>query len=82
MSGPQSSPVDCCLDCGLHLLFQCRVSPPSLCERYDTISSKVYEDPGTTEEMVALVQFLTKVGLDSRPIRSLAYQPMFALLVV
>lgn len=42
------------------LVDQNRDLNKDLCERYDTISSKVYEDPGTTEEMVALVQFLTK----------------------
>ena len=38
------------------------VFPHSLCERYDTISTKVYEDPHSTDDMVNLVQFLTKVG--------------------
>ena len=33
----------------------------SLCDRYDFIASKVYEDPQTTEDMVDLVQFLNKV---------------------
>ena len=34
----------------------------SLCDRYDNISNKVYEDPQSTQEMVELVQFLTKVS--------------------
>ena len=35
----------------------------SLCDRYDNIASKVYEDSQTTEDMVELVQFLAKVRL-------------------
>ncbi|KAL5473898.1 hypothetical protein EMCRGX_G028462 [Ephydatia muelleri] len=31
-----------------------------LCDRYDNISNKVYEDPQSTQEMVELVHFLTK----------------------
>ena len=34
----------------------------SLCEQYDTIATKVYEDPRTTEEMVELERFLTTVS--------------------
>lgn len=34
----------------------------SLCDRYDKIATKVYEDPHTTEDMVELVKFLTKVS--------------------
>ncbi len=36
----------------------------SLCDRYDNIASKVYEDPESTENMVELVQFLAKVRAD------------------
>lgn len=34
----------------------------SLCDRYDNIASRVYEDPDTTEDMVELVAFLSKVS--------------------
>ena len=33
-----------------------------LCEQYDSISTKVYEDPQSTEEMVQLVNYLTTVS--------------------
>ena len=39
--------------------------PSSLCDRYDTISTKVYEDPQSTDEMVNLLQFLTTVSTAS-----------------
>ena len=35
----------------------------SLCDRYDEISTKVYGDPQSTEDMVQLVQFLNTVSL-------------------
>ena len=35
----------------------------SLCQRYDDIATKVYEDPQSTGDMVELDQFLTTVGL-------------------
>lgn len=34
----------------------------SLCDRYDEISTKVYGDPQSTEDMVQLVQFLNTVS--------------------
>ena len=34
---------------------------PSLCQRYDDIATKVYEDPQDTSDMVDLDQFLTTV---------------------
>ena len=39
------------------------VSLISLCDRYDEISTKVYGDPQSTEDMVQLVQFLNTVSL-------------------
>jgi hypothetical protein len=38
----------------------CQCDFSSICRRYDDISSKVYEEPHTTEEIVQLSQFLLK----------------------
>lgn len=37
------------------------ISSSSLCQRYDDIATKVYEDPQDTSDMVELDQFLTTV---------------------
>ena len=52
----------CCSTYTCTYMYECTsLSLYSLCERYDAISSKVYEDPHSTHDMVQLVQFLTKV---------------------
>ena len=43
--------------------FICHSPFFSLCERFDAISTKVYEDPQTTEEMVQLVEYLNTVSI-------------------
>jgi dynein heavy chain len=46
--------------CYKQLLNQNREFNRDICRRYDDISSKVYEEPHTTEEIVQLSQFLLK----------------------
>ena len=36
----------------------------SLCQRYNDIATRVYEDPQNTGDMVDLDQFLTNVSLE------------------
>ena len=45
----------------LHVIMSL-LSLISLCDRYDEISTKVYGDPQSTEDMVQLVQFLNTVS--------------------
>lgn len=44
------------------IIFLYTLHPCSLCDRYDGIATRVYEDPSTTEDMVELVAFLSKVS--------------------
>lgn len=53
------------------------LDPPSLCRRYEDISSKVYETPKTTDEMVALTQFLAVVCQWHRPFVSKNCTPLY-----
>ena len=50
-----------CIKKLIMLMLSLPVSLPRLCEQYDSISTKVYEDPQTTDEMVQLVSYLTTV---------------------
>ena len=46
-----------------HAALTHSLPPLSLCQRYDDIATRVYEDPLSTGEMVDLDQFLTNVCL-------------------
>ena len=38
---------------------------PSLCQRYDSMSNKVYENPASTEDLMELVKFVSEASQET-----------------